>query len=111
MTIVEFLKARLDEAEKHALASVEMGGAPGPDGSMRAQRQLAEIEAKRRIVGRVEHRMRQRDAAIGEGLADSAPRTEDHDKVLNHLAMEFSGHPDYNPLWRPRRPRGDEQQG
>ncbi|GLU47184.1 DUF6221 family protein [Nocardiopsis ansamitocini] len=97
MTIIEFLKARLDEDEKQLYASVEMGGAAAVD----ARRLLTEITAKRRIVERVEHRTQLRHAATAEGLADAAPRTDGHNAVLNHLALAYADHPDYSSLWRP----------
>ena len=73
MTLVEFLKARLDEDERIAKAGSEPGGPvwPNSDSETRTPqmeharrhdpaRVLAEVEAKRRILD--EHEPRRRDA-------------------------------------------------
>lgn len=93
MSLIEFLRARLDEDE----GSVTSGDCRCKFGLPRrpdcADRVLAEVDAKRRIV---------------ELAAEYIPELEHGDNgewaldaTLRLLALPYADHPDYDPTWTP----------
>lgn len=125
MTLVEFLKARLDEDERIARGAAQRGaewrlltgvndeelgdaellhGGNSPDELAHMQRHdparvLVEVRAKRRIVDE-----------LAEAKARCIERPESYMRaevgnalllVARHLALPYADHPDYNPEWRP----------
>lgn len=101
MTLVEFLRARLDEDEHDGrrLASIR-GGVPifiegdGEPIVIAGVQLLAEVEAKRRIVELCE-----------AGVEPHAPATPGvragYRAILRYLAAPYADHPAYDPSWRP----------
>ena len=97
MTIVEFLKARLDEDERASKAV--------PVGSRGRERALAEVAAKRKIVhGYTEAHtasMRIIDESEAVVKANGDPWSEllAWRLAVKHLAAVYRGHPQYDPSW------------
>lgn len=103
MSLVEFLRARLDEDEAAAKAWLPFGN---PDDAARAHiarhdpaRVLAEVEAKRRIIdlhGAEPHECVAWDGDLG------LPCTcyEVDCPTLLLLALLYASHPDYDEAWR-----------
>lgn len=94
MTIVEFLKARLDEDE----AEVSMGDFNGSDiGARAAERLDADIAAKRAIVDQLR--------LIEAGVLIVGTNHPEYRSALGFavraLASVYSDHPGYRPEWRP----------
>ncbi|MFC4564985.1 DUF6221 family protein [Nocardiopsis mangrovi] len=99
MTIVEFLFARLDEDERAAHAASSASGGPA--------RARADVDAKRRIVrgyvtahdtcmnGLGEH-----GPAAALPAADSWAALHAWRRALEHLAVVYESHPDYEDSWR-----------
>lgn len=134
MTLVEFLKARLDDKEQAAklvpqpyrLYVSDEGRLAEPmeddegryvqwgDGEYRMPNHinnwelvydpadaLADVEAKRRILARLEYRLSMQD--------DRATDPRDWDDLTRHywetvcdLASVYASHPDYKETWKPR---------
>ncbi|CAM3754622.1 hypothetical protein GCM10009799_33200 [Nocardiopsis rhodophaea] len=97
MTIVEFLSARLVEAEQAAQAASPASGPP--------PRALAEVEAKRRILHGYNHAYRtclhtlhQADGSAEANGAWSALHA--WRRALECLAAIYDDHPDYDPSWK-----------
>jgi len=88
MTLVEFLRARLDEDDQR-LDDIDHFQAPA--GNMAKARR--EIDAKQRVVERCEDEMR---SYVGTGAQAATPYL-----VLRMLAVPYAEHPDYRPEWRP----------
>lgn len=96
MTIVEFLKARLDEDERASKAV--------PVGSRGRERALAEVAAKRKIV----HGYTEAHTA-GMRMIDEAGGVKDKGDpwsellawrlAVKYLAAVYRGHPHYDPAW------------
>jgi hypothetical protein len=104
VTIVEFLRARLDEDE----AAAEVWSTPfsNPTAEQRAHiarhdpaRVLAEVEAKRRIVERLGAYIESEHEPEPEGLWEQM----DHHAwdTLYDLALPYADHPEYDEAWRP----------
>ena len=101
MTLVEFLRARLDEDVEHAESARTADWenraawedlAPGVVYHARhfdPARMLTEIDAKRRILARVQHH------------ANLMGQDEIHGDLLRLLALPYASHPDYRDEWRP----------
>jgi hypothetical protein len=122
MTLAEFLRVRLDEDERAAREAVpsKLERQPEPyepwyaneaesSGdtivAMHPTRALAEVEAKRGILHRLETHARALDVAapIGDAgyrLASGYRHSEDAIIAL-FLALPYTGHPDYDEAWRP----------
>lgn len=123
MTLVEFLKARLDEDEQEAREAQleDSGGANWGSGAVliSSARMLAEVEAKRRIID--EHGLMFRE--IGWLDEDNEEAYEELEvcarcipkhshfrsraevptgpcRTLRLLALPYADHPDYDPAWR-----------
>lgn len=126
MELVEFLRARLDEDERAALAVEIPSGMSWFEWAHRfgfalmnvvrhdPQRVLTDVEAKRRIVD--EH---QRHEPYGDDIVvcsmcgpteDEVFRIENYPqysggawpcRTIRLLALPFAGHPDYDESWRP----------
>lgn len=121
MTLVEFLRARLDEDE--ALARdldldragemysdgsgiAEMDGFPSyPWGALPEElpfmagpghpaRVLAEVAAKRELISEIRYFEDRIDSEWGIGKG-----TGDDESALRLLAAPYSGHPDFDPAW------------
>jgi hypothetical protein len=99
-SIVEFLRARLDEDQRYASYG-------GPTTSW-APRLLAEVKAKRRIVEMWEDPAAVR--ILPDGVRDGRDPDEVEiqvgiaeaiDDVVCVLAMPYAGHPDYDQAWAP----------
>ena len=101
MTLTEFLLARIAEDEREATACLDqyMRG----DGGTKSRwvRQLAECEAKRRIVER--HRGFGFDEEWApEGYCGECEGTLSSPcATLRLLALPYADHPDYREEWRP----------
>lgn len=111
MTLVEFLRERLDEDE----AAVPSGDCRCDDGPKRpdcADRVLAEVEAKRRVmrlhdivggsltgVGRWAYCETCHTNSAGEIDVDVTETTAPC-ATLRLLALPYADHPDYDPKWR-----------
>jgi hypothetical protein len=99
MTLVEFLKARLDEDEQVAKAASDPGGPHLPAAQLEHARRhdparvLAEVEAKRRIID-AHHPVDPCDAH------DASFETISCDTLLL-LALPYADHSDYDEAWRP----------
>lgn len=83
--IVEFLRARLDEDEREARVCLNRW-IEGHGTRRRWDRQLREVEAKRRMV-------------VGHPC-DDCGAVNDPCLTLLYLASVYSDHPDYDPSWR-----------
>jgi hypothetical protein len=114
MTLVEFLRARIDEDERAALDAVpsELDRQPEPyepwyaneaesSGdtivAMHPSRALAEVEAKRGIVEWI----RGAQDAAGEAPVRVVRIEAALTHALRLLALPYAGHPDYDEAWRP----------
>lgn len=104
MTLVEFLRTRLDEDEAAARAWLPFGN---PDEAARNHiarhdpaRVLAEVEAKRRIL--YEHRDDGYGDCLGCGMnaLEEMCREIDDCPTLLALAAVYATHPDYQAEWR-----------
>jgi hypothetical protein len=117
VTLVEFLRARLDEDEQvasmaagpigHRWQPNPAGGLSGRDGPMRVHledrqclphiarhdpaRVLAEVAAKRAIVKEFEVAQSEYPSAYAGGL----------ETAVRFLATVYADHPDYDPAWQP----------
>ena len=101
MTLVEFLKARLNEDEQAAKAWLPFGN---PDAAAREHiarhdpaRVLAEVEAKRRILDEYEQ-------ATGQYATHSQVSAGEEIGLrfaLKAIGLPYADHPDYDPAWRP----------
>ncbi|ASU85858.1 hypothetical protein CDO52_26380 [Nocardiopsis gilva YIM 90087] len=96
MTIVEFLSARLAEAEQAAYeASPATGGPP---------RALADVEAKRRILHGYNHAYRSCVHTLEHcGRAESNgawSALHTWRRAVECLAAIYDDHPDYDPSWK-----------
>ncbi len=95
MTIVEFLKARLDEDERASKAV--------PVGSRGRERALAEVTAKRGILqGYTEAHGASMRIIDGSGArVEGDPWSEllAWRLAIKHLAAVYRGHPHYDPSW------------
>jgi hypothetical protein len=110
--LVEFLRARLDEDERIIKGLDEVGdwsslfgrdggfGARDDDDAFSAagdrfaaDRLLAEVEAKRRIIG-----LEPPNSEFPDFDGGCRSTWED---VLWELAQPYAGHPDFNPGWKP----------
>jgi uncharacterized protein DUF6221 len=98
MTLVEFLRERLDEDEQ-AARDVR----PDQDYSDSAHqdrwspaRVLREVEAKRRIIGEYERYVAERRRAMGgwDTYSEQSP-------IITALAAVYADHPEYDESWRP----------
>jgi hypothetical protein len=90
MTIVEFLRARLEEDADDArrrLADDSQFGMWELD----PERTLREVEAKRRMLDEYEQSVR----AVGHGLSRALYR------VVFGFVEVHADHPDYDEAWRP----------
>lgn len=105
MTLVEFLRARLDEDEAargridDALSSAlaaQMGRHVEPYWT--PARVRAEVEAKRRIV---EHLRFVEEKSDWWSDMEVAGEMEDGWHTLANLATVYADHPDYDEAWRP----------
>lgn len=94
MTLVEFLRARLDEDEER-LDAIDHPQAPA--GNMARERR--EVEAKRRIVD--EHPRGTVYAFIREGPYCLADDEVFPCATLRALAEVYADHPEYDESWRP----------
>lgn len=106
MTLVEFLRARLDEDERAAQAgqhSQVVAMVARQSGKRNAlnfwyrhdpARVLAEVDAKRRIVD---------ELLWLEGNANNEPVVADYCApiILRLLALPYADHSDYDSAWRP----------
>ena len=100
MTLVEFLRARLDEDEAAAKAWLPFGN---PDAAARVHiarldpgRVLREVEAKRRLIADYEvydasARYPDSEGGIAIGLGTA----------VELAALAYADHPDYDEAWRP----------
>ena len=89
MTLTEFLLARIaeDEEEARQAFAYRGSGTMYPKGhACDPGRVLADCEARRRIVEKVE-------ANTGVTVEDDWP--------LNFLALPYADHPDYRQEWKP----------
>lgn len=104
-SIVEFLLARLAEAEESARSAAgderHQQWALNESGDLnegyivaQALWRLADIEAKRRIIEECDDEIRSSpwSGAVGQDLAE---------KTLRLLALPDDQYPDYQPEWRP----------
>ncbi|MBB6174814.1 hypothetical protein HNR23_004874 [Nocardiopsis mwathae] len=96
MTIVEFLSARLAEAEQVAhAASPATGGPP---------RALADVQAKRRIINGYGHAYRACMGALEHpGSSDASgawSALHAWRRALECLAAVYDDHPDFDPSWK-----------
>lgn len=100
MDIVEFLRARLDEDERDAIAIRDCVMFHGVDSDAEAEvirlsspdRVLREVEAHRRIVDLGWHHLG--DEEYGWGMEEAKRQ------VLRIMATAYADHPDYDPEWR-----------
>ena len=96
--LVEFLHARLNEDEAWVEASLLRRFAPIPQAMERpdtAERLLADIAAKRRIV-ELHRRNVEADDCWSCGWVKSLPCD-----TVRALALPYADHPDYRQEWRP----------
>lgn len=112
VTLVEFLRARLDERETQAQADLADAWAGTMFGLVEwnevaagiynatqaraiadARRVLADVEAKRRIVAICQVSDPHSADEAGNGCTECA--------VLYTLALPYADHPDYDEGWRP----------
>lgn len=129
MTIVEFINARLDEAESAARAELELQERLFPAGECTVEYAwsrltrhtsggsgsafvpgapspawvIADVNAKRGILD-LHSALDARRAAFSEhdlGTSHTEAGLESYDHVLRHLAAVNSDHPDYREEWRP----------
>lgn len=107
MDLVEFLRSRLDDEAAVAQKSYDEAGDYRLDGSMATQlhfanwkpdRVLADVEAKRRIVGSTAHPPKAW-SVFDDGFRRGQMAA--HDDVLRLLALPYATHPDYREEWRP----------
>src|SRR5690242_3092999 len=111
MTLTEFLRARLDEDERHARKLAESDRRPVLSLATTVnhpERLLLEVEAKRRIVETHRHA----DYSFGNSQAEcpSMPRPLVESAILRDmagcdtlllLAAIYADHDDYDEGWRP----------
>ena len=124
ITILEFLRARLDEDEQDAQAAAKVRFDQAKDApSERAEvlavqppgskveahvarwnptRVLAEVEAKRQIVELCHSYIEAGMIQPGTTPDDDAAGAELGEVVLRALALPYADHPDYNPAWAVR---------
>jgi hypothetical protein len=109
VTLVEFLRARLDEDEQVARAVEPDTDVDVPYTSQAAQaaqyaflkrfgpaRVLAEVDAKRRLIAKYEHydaSARYPDSEGGMAMGLEA--------AVEFAALPYAAHPDYREEWRP----------
>lgn len=97
MDIVEFLRARLDEDEREAKVCLDRWATEGHGTRRRWDRQLREVEAKRRVLYTCDTATRMwlhaRTEEYADGVADPG------DTILRALAAVYADHPDYDPAW------------
>jgi hypothetical protein len=104
MDLVSFLRARYDEDEErarfvqreqgdHALPEIEPWRLSWHDEydllCIEPARVLAEVDAKRRMIARIQHH------------ANLMGEDEIHGGLLRLLALPYASHPDYDEAWRP----------
>lgn len=105
MTLVEFLRARLDEDEVTAREAAEHGeGVYHSPLQARfwSPRVLAEVEAKRQIIA-LYRVSRDRDQWMQNAIGDAPLKaaTAAYLEVLKRLALPYDDHPSYQQDWRP----------
>lgn len=100
MTIVEFLLARIADAQQnaervHELGCVMYSYMPDPCDCGMPARVLAECAAQRAIVE--EYRLWSEDD--GGGQMRTIGYREGLESAVEHLAVVHAGHPDLDPAW------------
>jgi Family of unknown function (DUF6221) len=120
VTLVEFLRARLDEDEDAAHAAENDPGYQAADGyepwyannadssgdaivAMHPTRALADVEAKRRIIDLADQASgldEQVDAAFSSEPRDLTAEPYVGDLILRALTQPYADHPDFDPTWR-----------
>jgi Family of unknown function (DUF6221) len=117
VTLLDFVNARLDEAEERARALMKMHGGrvtflPRSPTVRKARANLsyeitgaellADVEAKRRMIAEVVDDVAQMESRISEEWAAGEPETHDASELLLRLlALPDDNHPDYLEEWRP----------
>lgn len=122
-SIVEFLRARLDEDERvtrgeitrrevwqrkldrmrriNEIVGIGLIDYDGPGAPGDPARVLAEVEAKRRIIDYCESAIEAGGIKPGSTWNDDAAGAEVGEAVLHLMALLYAGHPDYDPAWAP----------
>jgi hypothetical protein len=96
--LVRFVLTRLEEDEaqlKRLLhETIRAGRQPADAGVLAVSRQLAEVEAKRRILASVQRLIALRDQPMEKAVRDEAAL------VLKALSTPYLQHPAYRAEWR-----------
>ena len=94
--LAAFLNARLDEDESRWRDLADLGEQGYWDFM------LAEVDAKRRIIAKLEHYRQRADEPC---TREEGIMYDDHvdalTAVVQLLALPYANHPDYRPEWRP----------
>jgi len=111
-SLTEFLTARIDEDEAVARLTAERMRHTPPRGiggigdlgvvGYPFARVLAECEAKRGAIEAAwaDHCQIESEWGTGKGRAQMEA-AGDYPEVVQHLALPYADHPDYQPEWRP----------
>ncbi|HET6917608.1 MAG TPA: DUF6221 family protein [Acidimicrobiales bacterium] len=102
LTLTEFLLARIAERERGAKVDLRVARWPNSMTARNARWDLADCEAKRRIMELADDATMLDIHVDGEfrvGARDEAAEPYCGDRILRALALPYADHPDYQEEW------------